>query len=272
MKTFKVDREIKLEKFLKQVYGEKLPYSSYKKLLRNKDIKVNGKRINSEITLNLGDVVEVYFDGVNKSLKVLYVDENVLVLDKPCGIEVEDFELLVQKTYNKAKMVHRLDRNTSGIMVFSLNDKAYEELLFAFKNRDIDKYYLAEVYGFFDNDEGVLTDYLVKDSKKSKVEIFKNSEPNSVKIITEYKTIEKLEKSSIIEVKLITGKTHQIRAHTAFYGHFIIGDGKYGDNLINKSFSAKYQRLTASRIEFKLNGKLLSYLNGKQIKIERNPW
>ncbi len=272
MKTFKADKDIKLNKFLEEVYGAELPYSSYKKLLRNKDIKVNGKRINSEISLNAGDIINVYFEGVEKSLKILYQDENILALDKPCGIEVEDFELLVQKTYNSAKMVHRLDRNTSGIMLFSLNSKAYEEFLTAFKNRDIDKYYLAEVFGHFDNNQGTLTDYLIKDNKKGKVQIYKTNVDNSVKIITEYKTVEKLEKSSIIEVKLITGKTHQIRAHMAFYGHFIIGDGKYGDNQINKSYKCKYQRLTAYKVAFNLKGELLSYLNGKEIKIERNPW
>ena len=272
MKIFKVDKNIKLSKFLEEKYGACLPYSSYKKLLRNKDIKLNGKRINGEVTLSIGDVVEVYFDGVKKSLNVLYKDENILVLDKPCGITSEDFEALTVKEYPSCKLTHRLDRNTSGIIVFSLNENSYKELLKAFKERSIDKYYLAEVYGSFNEEKGVLTDYLIKDNKKSLVKVIKENAPNSVKIVTEYSLVEKLGETSILSVKLVTGKTHQIRAHFAFYGHFIVGDGKYGDNQVNKRLKVKYHHLTAVKIIFNFYGGELHYLDGKQIELNRSPW
>lgn len=272
MKKFTVQSTIKLSKFLKKEYGAEMPYSAYQKLLRNKDIKINGKRVNCDAMLNPNDVLEVYFDGTNKPLLVVYADENLLVLDKPSGITSEDYEFLVKKTYRSAKLCHRLDRNTSGLIIFSLNSEAEEELLKAFKNRTVNKYYLTEVYGLFDSNFGRFEDYLVKDENLSKVKIFSRQFDGGVKIITEYKVVETLENSSIIEVNLITGKTHQIRAHFAFYGHFVIGDGKYGDNMINKRFKAKYQRLTAYRLIFEFDEGKLNYLNGKEIKLNRKPF
>ncbi len=272
MKSFKVISAIKLSKFLGLNYGVEMPYSTYKKLLRNKDIKVNGVRVSSDVSLNIGDEVLVYFDGVKKPLSVVFEDENILVLDKPSGITSEDYEKQVQKEYKTAKLCHRLDRNTSGLIIFALNALAETELLKAFKTRTVEKYYMAEVYGAFDNNEGVLTDYLVKDSNNSLVKIYKTEVDNSVKIITEYKTIEKTKETSVLLIKLITGKTHQIRAHLAFYGKFIVGDGKYGDNIVNKRLKAKTQRLTAVKIVFDFKGGELKYLNGKVIELLRKPF
>ena len=272
MKTFKVEKDTKLNKFLEEKYGAELPYSSYKKLLRNKDIKVNGKRINSEISLKVGDILDVYFDGVKKSLNILFKDDNILVLDKPCGVTSEDFELQVKKEFSNAKLTHRLDRNTSGIIIFSLNESAYEELLKAFKDRTIDKYYLAEIYGSFNEQKGVLSDYLIKDSENSLVKVVKDNLQGSVKIITEYSLVESFKETSILSVKLITGKTHQIREHFAFYGHFIKGDGKYGDNNINKRLKAKYHHLTAEKVVFNFDSGTLKYLDKIEIKLNRKPW
>ncbi len=269
MKSFKVTKATKLSKLLEVNYGVEMPYSTYKKLLRNKDIKVNGARVNNDLLLNVGDEVIVYFDGIKKPLTVVFKDENILVLDKPSGITSEDYEKQVQKDYETAKLCHRLDRNTSGLIIFSLNDTAETELLKAFKTRTIEKYYLAEVYGAFDSNEGVLTDYLVKDSKNSLVKIFDKEVNNSVKIITEYKTVEQTKETSVLLIKLITGKTHQIRAHLAHYGKFIIGDGKYGDNLVNKRLKAKEQRLTAVKVIFNFKGGKLKYLNGKIVELDR---
>ncbi len=272
MKKFIVNHKVKLSKFLKENYGAKMPYSTYQKLLRNKDIKINGKRINKDQELNFGDEVVVYFDGAKKSLTVLYKDENVLALDKPSGITSEEFESVVQESYQTAKLTHRLDRNTSGILLFSLNNDAETELLKAFRNRTIEKFYLAEVYGKMKENSGRFEDYLVKDETLSEVKIFSSKIDGGVKIITEYKVLKMLEDSTIVEVNLITGKTHQIRAHFAFHGHFVIGDGKYGDNNVNKSKKEKYQRLTAYKIIFNFDGGKLGYLNNKEIKLDRQPW
>lgn len=272
MRTFKVDKPIKLSKFLSEAYGAELPYSSYKKLLRNKDIKINDKRTSCDVNLSVGDIVIVYFDGTKKGLDVYFIDQNVIVFNKPSGITTEDFLKVVSTEYPTAKMVHRLDRNTSGLIIFALNENSEEELLKAFKKRLIDKYYIAEVYGFFDKEKGLLKDYLKKDSDKSLVKIVSQKTEGAVEVITEYETIERKEKTSKLKVKLVTGKTHQIRAHLAYYSHFIIGDGKYGVNDINKDFKAKYQRLCSYEINFVSLENSLAYLNGKTVKLNKIPF
>lgn len=272
MKSFIVDKQIKLNKFLLDSYNGELSYSTLQKLLRNKDIKVNGKRINKDITLSLNDKVDVYYDGVKKQLdlKVLFNDCGVLILDKPSGITSIDFEAQVKSVYESAVLVHRLDRNTSGILLFALDGKAEQELLKTFKNRTIAKFYTAEVYGNVEKDSDILTAYLVKDSDNSLVKIYDTEVKGSELIKTGYEVIERKENSTVLNVELFTGKTHQIRAHLAHIGHFIIGDGKYGKNAVNETFKAKTQRLTASKVEFHFEKVSPLYkLNGKVIEIDR---
>lgn len=272
MKSFIVDKQIKLNKFLLDSYNGELSYSTLQKLLRNKDIKVNGKRINKDITLSLNDKVEVYYDGVKKQLdlKVLFNDCGVLILDKPSGITSIDFEAQVKSVYESAVLVHRLDRNTSGILLFATDSVAEAELLKAFKNRTIAKFYTAEVYGNVEKDSDILTAYLVKDSDNSLVKIYDTEVKGSELIKTGYEVIERKENSTVLNVELFTGKTHQIRAHLAHIGHFIIGDGKYGKNAVNETFKAKTQRLTASKVEFHFEKDSPLYkLNGKVIEIDR---
>ncbi len=272
MKTFTANKSIKLSKFLSEVYGAELPYSSYKKLLRNKDIKINNKRTSSDLILNVGDIVTVYFDGTKKKLDLLFVDQNIVVANKPSGITSEDFLVEVVKEYPTAQLVHRLDRNTSGLIIFALNKDSELELLKAFKERSLDKYYITEVYGAFDSLCGTLKDYLIKDSDKSLVKVVNQKTEGAVSIVTEYETIEIKENTSILKVKLVTGKTHQIRAHLAYYSHFIIGDGKYGVKAINKQFKSKYQRLCSYQINFVSLKGVLNYLNGKTVKLNKIPF
>ncbi len=275
MKSFIAEKQIKLNKFLLDSYAGDLSYSVFQKLLRNKDIKVNGKRVNKDLLLNAGDKVDVYYDGVKKQieLKVLFNECGVLALDKPCGITSIDFEAQVKAVYDTAVLVHRLDRNTSGILLFALDQVAETELLKCFKNRTIRKFYSAEVYGTVKKDSEVLTAYLVKDSDNSLVKIYDNEVNGSDKIITGYEVIERLDNSTILNVELFTGKTHQIRAHLAHIGHFIIGDGKYGKNAINETFKAKTQRLTASKVTFEFDKLSPLYtLNGKTIELKRKPF
>ena len=269
MKVFTSDKTSKLSAFLLEKYQGGISYGVIMKLLRKKDIKVNGVRVNKDVSISYGDEITVYYDGEKTfSITEVYLDENILIADKPKGITSEDYESLVKTKYSTATLCHRLDRNTDGLICFALNENAEKELLLAFKNRDIDKYYLAEVYGAFKNKKDTLTAYLVKNSADSTVKIFSNRVENSVKIITEYKTLKESGGTSLLEVKLITGKTHQIRAHLAYAGHFIIGDGKYGDVKVNSTYKEKYQRLTAYKMVFNTNG-VLSYLNGKEIKLNR---
>ena len=123
-------------------------------------------------------------------------------------------------------------------------------MLLAFKNRTVDKFYMARVYGKLAVKKARLTAYLYKDAKNSEVKIYDTQVSGSVKIITEYEVVKEVENTSLLSVKLITGKTHQIRAHLAHIGHFIVGDGKYGDNQINKQLKQKRQNLTAYKTIF----------------------
>lgn len=262
---------VKNQKLLKLLTENGFSYSVCQRALRKKDVSVNGKRVNSDREIFAGDKIVVYAtETPKKYADVIFEDQNVLACYKYSGVTSDEvFENL--KKERQVFYVHRLDRNTDGIMLFAKTTVAEVELLNAFKNRTFDKYYLCEVYGKMAEKSKTLTDYLLKDSEKAEVKIFNKQVPNSVKIITEYKVIETRENSSILEVKLITGKTHQIRAHLAFYGHFIIGDGKYGNQKINREFGAKTQRLTSYKLKLKFSEGPLEYLDGKTLEI-KNPY
>ena len=274
MKSFIAQKKEKLNKSVLRFYGDKLSYGEFMKLLRKKDISVCGKRVNTDVTVDVGDEIKVYYDESKKNaaakpLTVAFKDDNLLVAVKPAKTDIYEFESLIKVNYPSARLAHRLDTNTQGLVVFTLNDVAEKEAFRAFKSRLIKKAYLAEVYGVFSPLSGRLTDYLIKDEKSGTVKIFKTPVAGAVKVITEYETLETRGETSLLKVDLITGKTHQIRAHLAFYGHFIIGDGKYGVNEINKKYKAKYQRLIAAEITFNFgDGSPLSYLNGKTVKAD----
>ena len=276
MKSFIAQKKEKLNKAVLRFYGEKLSYGEFMKLLRKKDVAVCGKRVNRDVTVDIGDEIKVYFDesktAINeKPLAVAYKDENLLVAVKPAKTEIYDFEKRVRGEYPTARLAHRLDTNTCGLVVFTQNVVAEKEAYKAFKERLIKKTYIAEVYGVFSPASGTLADYLIKDEKSGTVKIYKTPKAGAVRIITAYETLETRGETSLLKVDLITGKTHQIRAHLAFYGHFIIGDGKYGVNEINKKHKAKYQRLTAAEITFNFGEESpLKYLNGKTVKIPEN--
>ncbi len=270
MKSFRVEKEIKLSKFLLDNYKGELSYSVFQKLLRQKDVKINGKRVNKDVKLLPQDEVVVYYDSKPNELSVYLNESGVLVLDKKSGITSEDFEAQVNAVYSGAKLCHRLDRNTSGLIVFATDDTAYNELLKAFKTRTINKEYVCEVYGKMDAKSKTLTAYLKKDAENSKVYIYDKKVDGSQKIVTEYAVIKEGINSSLLTVKLITGKTHQIRAHLAHNGNFIIGDGKYGINAVNEKFGAKTQRLTAYKLTFNFDKDSPLYsLNERKIELKR---
>ena len=244
-----------------------VPYAAVQKALRRRDVRVNGVRVGKDVAVRAGDKIAAYVDAA-PTHTVLYEDANLLAVDKRKGVESEAlFEELSRR--GETYFIHRLDTNTDGVMLFAKNKAAEKELLHGFKTRAFEKYYLAEVYGSFEPDCGVLRDYLVKDAAASSVKIYKTPVPNSVPVVTEYKTLEKRERTSLLEVRLVTGKTHQIRAHLAFYGHFVIGDGKYGAESVNRALKAKKQRLTARRVVLHFAGGALAYLDGKTIEIKR---
>lgn len=262
---FKADGDEKLSEAILARFNGAMSYSLVMKLIRQKDVKINGERTNKDVTVAKGDEISVYTTAYdNRAENILFEDENVLAAVKPKGITSEDFYDLIKKTHPTAFFVHRLDRNTDGIMLFALTPAANDELLKGFKNRTFKKYYSARVYGTFDKKEGTLEAYLLKDEKKSEVKIFDEPKKSAVKIITRYEVLSEDGETSLLNVELVTGKTHQIRAHLAHVGHPLIGDGKYGYKSINDRFKEKTQSLTAYKTELGFGKESpLFYLNGK---------
>lgn len=271
MRKIDVKEDCMVSRLLIDEYKGGLKFGRLMKLFRDKDIKINGKRISGDVAVVCGDIVEVYFDAEAKNLPVIYADDDILVCDKPAGIESVAFFEQIHAVYGSAIFTHRLDRNTSGVMIFALNEKAYAELFRGFRERTFDKEYLACVYGHFAEPIGILKDYLIKDEKAGKVKVYKERRKGSLMIETGYKELARGEKTSVLSVKLYTGRTHQIRAHLAFYGHFIIGDGKYGDDRINREFGESRQLLRAVKLALRFGaGDYLYRLNGKSFTVEAN--
>lgn len=262
---FKADGDEKLSEAILARFNGAMSYSLVMKLIRQKDVKINGERTNKDVAVAKGDEISVYTTAYdNRAENILFEDENVLAAVKPKGITSEDFYELIKKTHPTAFFVHRLDRNTDGIMLFALTPAANDELLKGFKTRTFKKYYSARVYGTFDKKEGTLEAYLLKDEKKSEVKIFDEPKKGAAKIITRYEVLSEDGETSLLNVELVTGKTHQIRAHLAHVGHPLIGDGKYGYKSINDRFKEKTQSLTAYKTELGFGKESpLFYLNGK---------
>lgn len=273
MKTFFPEKSIKISKYLLEVYEGTLSYSMLNKLFRKKDIKVNGVRISKDIELKGGETIEVYFDGTTKKIeyKTLFEDENILVVYKPKNVTSEDFYKYLNNIYSSLEFCHRLDRNTDGIMLFAKNSQSYNEILSAFRNRTLEKIYVATVYGKFDKKSDTLIHYLMKDSEKSQVTIFDKQVKNTKIIKASYIVLEETELSSTIAVKLLTGRTHQIRAQFAHIGHFVLGDGKYGNQNVNKQLNEREMQLTSAKLTLNfLKDDSLSYLNGRSFVLEKH--
>lgn len=252
------------------------------KALRQKDIKIDGVRTNKDCTIYTGNKIQVYIaDNLlspNTELNIVYEDSNILIINKPTNLEVtgpDSLTNIVHSIYKNSDFLpmpcHRLDRNTNGLVLFAKNEASLEILLKKFKNHEIQKKYLALVYGKTKNKKARLEAYLFKDNKKSLVYISDEFKTGYQKIITSYTVINEFENnSSLLEVEIETGRTHQIRAHLAHIGYPIIGDGKYGINSVNKEFGFKYQQLTANQLtfNFKTDSGILNYLNGKTFKLK----
>lgn len=289
-------------KFVKK-YLSNAPLSFIEKIFRKKDIKVNGKRVDKSFVISCDDVVQIYINDnqldefnknneirvTNANPNVVYEDENILICNKPSGLLVhkgskEDELTLVDIVLNYLSkkgefnlennegfipgLAHRIDRNTSGLVIFGKNIKALQELEKLFKERNsINKFYLALVNGKI-KDSGIINKPLYKDEKTGIVSI--RSLVNGGKTaITKYSVEENFDKYTLVKVELLTGRTHQIRVHFASIGHPLLGDSKYGDFVENKEFKKVYkyenQFLHAHKIKFEQLDGILSYLSNKEI-------
>lgn len=278
--TNKYDNK-KLNVFLKDSIPN-LSSNSFYKALRKKDIKINGKRVNKNITVSVGDEVLVYISDnllENKAnINIIYEDANILIINKPVNLEVVgngSLTTLIHNKYSGCEFLpmpcHRLDRNTSGLVLFAKNQKSLNILLNKFKNHEIQKHYMAIVVGIPSLSKKKLEAYLFKDRKKSLVYISDTPKKGYSKIITTFNVLERYpNNTALLNIEIETGKTHQIRAHLAHIGYPIVGDGKYGTNEINKKFNAKYQKLIAYKLkfDFKTDSDILNYLDKKEFKID----
>ena len=244
------------------------------KAFRKKDIRINDIKIGEDTIVHCNDIITIYIiDGLlykKINIEKIYEDDNILIVNKPDGIEVvgeNSLTTMLSSEYSYIAPCHRLDRNTKGLVLFAKNETSLNILLEKFKNKEIEKHYIAKVYGIPNFTSKTFTAYLFKDNRKSVVYISDIPKKGYVKIETTFTVLEKEQKEnySILDVELHTGKTHQIRAHLAHLGYPIIGDGKYGINEINKKFGCKTQELYSHSLKFnfKTNAGILNYLNGK---------
>lgn len=254
------DKTQNLKEFTENNYAQASFFWSY--LLKNKEIKVNGKRVCSNILLQTGDTVQYYLTKKQEekpAFYIVYEDENILVADKESGVNSEAvFAELCRE--RECYFIHRLDRNTRGLLAFALNRNAEQALLTAFKGKRVEKRYHALCFGAFAKPAGVLTAYLKKHAEKSLVHIYDTPVQGAEKIVTEYKVLEQANGLTKAEIVLHTGKTHQIRAHLAHIGCPIVGDMKYGNSAQNKAKNAARQCLVAKYLQFDLDGEF-AYLN-----------
>ncbi len=218
--------------------------------------------------MKAGDEVSYYLTPAEEAIKVygvLYEDDNVLVIDKESGVNSEAiFFSLAPQGY---RPVHRLDRNTEGVMILAKNEAAEEELLSCFQKRRVKKEYLALVFGHGMPKHAVERAYLEKDAHAKRVTVRAQGRGDAIE--TEFQTLEERGETTLLLVTLHTGKTHQIRAHLAFLGYPVVGDEKYGDHAANRKFHAARQRLLSKRLVLWSEGSL-TYLSGREFVSPKN--
>lgn len=308
MKEFvikKNDAGQRLDKYITKSFPL-IPQSLMYKYIRNKRIKVNGKKSEISYKLCVDDVISMYvndeffepvkpkydFLGAGKALKIVYEDANIILIDKPAGIlshpdegNYTDTAITRVKRYLYEKgeynpdnemsfapaLVNRIDRNTCGIIIGAKNAESLRILNEKLKNRELHKYYLCVAIGKLKNREGIIKGYLEKNEKQNRVYISEKSNDKTKAIATKYSVLDYKGGLSLVEVELLTGRTHQIRASFSHLGNPLLGDGKYGTNAQNKQFGGyKKQFLYSYKLafDFETDAGILNYLNGKSFEVE----
>ena len=310
LKSFTVsknDSGKRLDAFLLKSFPN-LPKPLMYKYIRKKRIKINSKRAEINTRLCEGDVIDLYindeffeksktrydFLSASKKLDIVYEDENILLLNKKAGLlshpdDSEYIDTLITRVkrylFEKGEyrpddelsftpaLVNRIDRNTAGIVIAAKTAEALRILNRKMKDRELHKYYLCVLHGTPKAKEGILEGYLEKNESKNKVFISKNQKDASKLIRTKYRVLKSKNGLSLTEVELLTGRTHQIRAHFASIGHPLLGDGKYGSNALNKKSGLKKQCLCSYKLifDFSTDAGSLAYLDKKEFEI-KNVW
>ena len=312
MKEFiinKNDSGQRVDKFLTKAVP-KLPKNLMYKYLRLKRIKLNGKRCEISTRLNENDVMHLYindefFENDNTEqvflsapadIDIVYEDENILLANKRVGLVVHEDEsgtadtlinrithyLYLKDEYDPDKessfapaLCNRIDRNTSGIVIATKNAEALRILNQKIKDRELHKKYLCVTVGVPEKKQAELKAYMIKDESTKMVAVFDKPNDRTKTMITKYRVLKENTELglALVEVDLITGRTHQIRAHMAHINCPLLGDGKYGSNRINRQLGVKTQALCAYslRFDFTTDAGILGYLNGKEFMVD-NVW
>lgn len=264
----KIKKNQKIRDFLLN-YGFSKPITN--QIIKNKDVKLDGKRLGEDDFVFAGQTVTVFAaEAPIAKYSVIFEDENVIVLDKGSDIEVQG-EGSLESEISGSIAVHRLDRNTTGVMIMAKNKESADALKQAFKNKTVEKRYVCEVFGKPSFNGELLKAFLVKDSNRSEVKIYPNFVQRAVPIETKFKTIKVGDQTSLVTAELLTGRTHQIRAQLAYLGYPIIGDGKYGKNEINRKFKENRQKLHCFSLKIKKINKNFEYLQNKEF-ISKPEW